>query len=242
MKFSHLPLLAFTLLLGACTQSPTTPPDRAAIESTGMLASQTQDQKAVALLKQWAQAGNITAQRELAIALNAEGKGAEALPWLVRAADEGDHQAQFLLAETYYKGSNGVSKNDTQAWRWYLAAADQNPKASFMLARMAKYGEGKEKDLALSVHWLKKSSEQGNAQAMFLLSNAYEAGEGVTADKTLAQKWLEAAAEGDYPPAIQTLALQLDGRDSRTGHDPQRARLLIKEATDERLLRWNQYQ
>lgn len=241
MKKISLSVLLAIALLSACSQPAPVIPAQAAIESVGMQASQSLNQQAIQQLQQWSEAGNPVAQRELAIALKLRQQLPAALNWMEKAAQAGDQEAQFLLAELYYKGQPGFPADAAKAWHWYQAAAGKNNKASFMLARMAKYGEGRPASLSESVHWLQQSSAQGNAQAMFLLSNAYQSGEGIGADQKLAQHWLEAAAEGDYPPAIQTLALQLDGRDHQQ-HDAQRARLLIKEATDERLLRWNQYQ
>ena len=245
MKTQHLTrfLLPVMLSTGACAPVANHAPATAEIEATGMLAIQTQQSEAIAKLRQWANNGIVTAQCELGLALTTRHETqAEAALWLTRAAQAGDVTAQWTIAEAYYKAQLGLQQDYSLAWKWYMAAAAQKqPKASFMLARMSKYGEGTEKNLAQSIDWLRISSEQGNAQAMFLLSNAYEAGEGIEQNKKLSQYWLELAAAGDYPPAIQSLSMQLEDRNSQS-HDPQRARHLIKEASDERLLRWNQYQ
>jgi len=135
----------------------------------------------------------------------------------------------------------GLEKNLSIAWQRYHAAALQNhPKASLILARMAKYGEGVPKDLTESIKWLRHASEHGNGQAMFLLSNAYAAGEGVLADPAKSREWLEASAQADFPLAIQALAMELEGKNESEA-DTQ-ARHLIKEASDERLMKWNRYQ
>ncbi len=228
--------------LCACAPVPTT----AEIESAGIQALHAQLPSAIAALQKWANAGNAVAQRELglAYAINPE-QQAQALLWLERAAknQHGDAEAQFQLAEANYKGRLGLTKNESQAWKWYeLAANNAYGKASFMLARMAKYGQGVPQDLALSVKWLEKGSQQGNAQAMFLLSNAYASGEGVKQDQALARKWLEESAELEYPVAIQALAMELESGSKHVEKDPLKARHLIKEASDERLMRWNRYQ
>jgi hypothetical protein len=224
----------------ACAPAPTT----AEIESAGMLALHGQNQSAITALQKWAVAGNTIAQRELGLAYSVNPQNySMAVNWLEKAAIAGDAEAQFQLAEAHYKARLDLSQNYQQAWKWYEAAAkNKNAKASFMLARMAKYGQGVGQDLVLSMTWLKTASEQGNAQAMFLLSNAYAAGEGVTQDPTLARKWLEESAELEYPVAIQALAMELESGSKQVEKDPARARHLIKEASDERLLRWNKYQ
>ncbi|MBC7404603.1 MAG: sel1 repeat family protein [Cytophaga sp.] len=219
-------------------------PAAAQIESVGVRALLTRDESSMATLSRWAQQGFPIAQRELGLALSAsQVRYPEALSWLDKAANAGDVAAQFELAEANYKARLGLQQNFAQAWKWYASAATQNnSKASFMLARMTKYGEGHPRDLALSVHWLKQASIGGNAQAMFLLANAYTAGEGVERDQLKAREWLERSAEGDYPVAIHEMALLLDGNPQSSDHDPLLAGHLRKEARDERTLRWNKYQ
>jgi len=232
------------LLMLACTTHIKQNPSAAEIESVGMLANNTQQPEALQTLTVWAQQGNIIASRELGNALAGNtGRQIEALHWLRQAAEGGDRAAQFSLAEVNYKGQLGSPQNYAQAWQWYWAASrQQHNKASLMLSRMCKYGEGVPLDINQSVQWLQTASDQGNAQAMFLLSNAYASGEGVKTDPLLARLWLERAAEGDFPVAIQALAMELSGQPEIKDQDPQRARHLLKEATDERKMRWNQYQ
>lgn len=219
-------------------------PDNARIESVGLLALHGRQASALAQLQVWAVAGQPVAQRELALALaSIPEKSTQAGIWLEKAAAAGDAEAQFQLAQAFYQASLGLKLDYVQAWDWYeRAATSGNAKASFMLARMAKYGEGVPRDLRRSALWLLEASVQGNAQAMFLLSNAYAAGEGVEQDQHLAREWLERSAAGDFPVAIQALAMSLESGDQHGEHDPVRARHLIKEATDERSMRWNNYQ
>ncbi|MFZ6655965.1 tetratricopeptide repeat protein [Undibacterium sp. TJN19] len=239
-KYKMTALLIAAATLNACAPAPTT----AEIESAGMQALHGQNKSAIAALQKWASAGNTIAQRELGLAYSVNPQNyALASVWLEKAAIAGDADAQFQLAEAHYKARLDLSQNYQLAWKWYEAAArNKNARASFMLARMAKYGQGVPQDIALSMTWLKTASEQGNAQAMFLLSNAYAAGEGVAQDPALARKWLEESAELEYPVAIQALAMELESGSKQVEKDPARARHLIKEASDERLLRWNKYQ
>ncbi len=244
-SLAALDKIAFLLVaaaLGACTGEVV--PDNARIESVGMLALHGRQVSAITQLQAWAAAGRPVAQRELALALaSIPDQSAQAGAWLEKAAVAGDTESRFQLAQALYQGSLGLKLDQAQAWSWYERAAKSgNAKASFMLARMAKYGEGVPRDLKLSATWLLQASKQGNAQAMFLLSNAYAAGEGVEQNPQLAREWLERSAEGDFPVAIQALAMSLEGGDRHGEPDPVRARHLIKEATDERSMRWNNYQ
>ena len=57
----------------------------------------------------------------------AEGEGvpqdyAEAVKWARRAAEQGDDNAQYLLARMYYHGW-GVSQNYSEAYVWFAMAA-----------------------------------------------------------------------------------------------------------------------
>lgn len=77
---------------------------------------------------------------------------------------------------------------------------------------------------------------------MFLLSNAYASGDGVRADPGKSRQLLEMSAEGDYPLALQSLTITLESADAHSARDPERARHLFKEATDERLMNWKKFE
>jgi TPR repeat protein len=219
-------------------------PTSAQIESAGIAATQGRQSAALRNLEQWAQSGMPIAQRELGLVYAATpATQTQAVAWLVRGAEGGDKEAQRVLAQAYYEGKLGLAANPGKAWPLFEAAAHQGDgRASFMLARMAKYGQGVATDLSLSVHWLQEASRQGNAQAMFLLSNAYASGDGVAHDPALSRQWLERSAEGDYPVAIQALAMALEGQAKTDPTATSAARHLLKEATDERTMKWNRYQ
>jgi len=236
-------LLVLTVQTG-CAKREEAPPTAAQIESVGMQALYAHQPEAIDRLTSWARQGMPIAQRELALAYsNWPQHESDAQSWLQKAANGGDNDAQFQLAEALFKGALGLRPDHAEAWKWYEAAAKSgNAKASFMLARMAKYGDGTTQDLATSTHWLMESSRNGNPQAMFLLSNAYAAGEGVEVDAVKAREWLEKSAAGDYPVAIQALALSLDTDNSNNPENATRARHLLKEANDERLMHWKNSQ
>ncbi|GGC61355.1 tetratricopeptide repeat protein [Undibacterium terreum] len=235
------PIVLTILLVSGCAQQSGTPPTTAQIESLSIQANQGRQEKAAAQLRQWAEQGMPVAQRELALLLQHSPAGyAEARGWFEKAASAGDGEAAFNLGEAYYFARLGVSRDAGMAWKWYEQAAQHGEdKAALMLSRMAKYGDGTQLDVAASVKWLKLSSEQGNAQAMFLLSNAYLSGDGVERNEVLARSWLEKSAQGDFPVAIQALAMAAEGGDLQLQKDPDRARHLLKEATEERRMHWN---
>ncbi|AIY41618.1 hypothetical protein LT85_2460 [Collimonas arenae] len=219
-------------------------PGSAQLESLGVLAKQGRQTHALEELQTWARQGSAVAQRELALAYADQAAHAkDAVFWFTKAAQGGDKEAAYVLAGAYYNGKLELDKNPEFAVQWYKkAAAQDDERAQLMLSRMAKYGEGMQKDLAQSVSWLQQASANGNAQAMFLLSNAYEAGDGVQRDLTMARSWLEKSAQGDFPPALQSLALAMDTGGSTTESNPERSYHLLKEATEERRMHWDKAQ
>lgn len=227
--------------LAACSWLDGPPPASTEIESVGILALQGQQPAAQRKLERWAQAGSAVAQREWGLVLAVRpGQEVQASTWLSKAAEGGDMQAQFQLAKALHEGQLGLTQDYAQAWKWFEAAANQGlGKASFMLARMAKYGQGVPLNLELSVQWLQKASQQRDAQAMYLLSNAYASGEGIARNVMLARYWLSMSAENDYNVAIQALAMELDGLGGRDSPFSERSRQLLKEAKDHRLMHWN---
>lgn len=236
--------LALAVCVAACSEQPSAMPGSAQLESLGVLARQGRQASAVDQLQSWAQRGSAVAQRELALVYEEEeGSAKDAIFWLGKAAAGGDKEAAFSLAGAYYNGKLGLGKDPVQAAQWYKSAAAQHDeRAALMLSRMAKYGEGMPQDLLQSVAWLQQASANGNAQAMFLLSNAYAAGDGVTQDLALAQRWLEKSAQGDFPPALQSLALAVDTGSQHAEKNPERSYHLLKEATEERRMHWDQAQ
>lgn len=114
---------------------------------------------------------------------------------LTQKAKAGDAKAQNDLGDAYYDGK-GVTKNFTEAVKWYTKAAEQgNAEAQKNLGYCYNYGEGVAKNLTEAVKWYTKAAEQGNAKAQRNLGNCYYNGEGVAKDFTEAVKWYKKAAE-----------------------------------------------
>lgn len=85
---------------------------------------------------------------------------------LPRAA-EGDAAAQTLAAEIYSRGL-GVKRDETQAARWYQAAAEQNvPEAQFQYALLLLDGRFVDKDADQAFALMEEAANAGNAMAQF---------------------------------------------------------------------------
>ena len=116
------------------------------------------------------------------------------------ASQEGDAEAQYLLARCYLD-EKGVEEDEHEIVKWLGRSADQGyAKAQFILGLLKK--EKEEEDLSeaddlieKAVPGLRKAADQGDADAMFLLASAYIDGLGVKEDEEEGMKLLLKAAE-----------------------------------------------
>ena len=92
----------------------------------------TSEEKAVRLYEQAGLKGHITAQYKLA-EMYKDGRGVarkdpvKAAEWMLRAAEQGDANAQFALGRMYFR-AEGVPQSDEKAIEWYGRAAAQGHK------------------------------------------------------------------------------------------------------------------
>jgi uncharacterized protein len=132
-----------------------------------------------------------------------------------RAADAGHAKAQASLGWMYLQGW-GVSRDDTEAVKWFNKAADPIRKAAEQgeaeaqgyLGAMYLNGRGVPKDEAEAVKWIRKSADQGHAQAQYNLGLMYTVGRGVPKDAAEAAKWYRAAAQQGHTEAQRVLQMR----------------------------------
>ena len=135
------------------------------------------------------------------------------LTTIMKAAEQGDAEAQFNLGGLYADG-DGVPQDDKQAVDWYRKAAEQGyADAQNNLGVMYAKGRGVPQDDKQAAEWYKKAAEQGDAYAQASLSVKYAYGEGVPQDDKQAVEWCIKAAGQGYAGA-QTLlgAMYSEGR------------------------------
>ena len=112
----------------------------------------------------------------------------------LKAAEQGDANAQFLLGYMYEVG-DGVPEDDTEAVKWFRKAAEQgHDAAQYNLARMYASGDGTQKNDTEAVKWCRKAGEQGLAIAQLNLGFIYSNGEGIPEDYVEAYAWWSIAA------------------------------------------------
>ena len=135
------------------------------------------------------------------------------LDTLIQLAENGDVEAQYRLALSYYRGE-GVERDPKEAFEWFEKAAKQgDDNAQFYLAKCYDDGEGVEEDKGEAFRWYKKSGERGNISAQNNLACCYDKGDGVEKDKEKAFKWFKKAAEQGDAVAQNNLACCYDNGD-----------------------------
>jgi TPR repeat protein len=120
-------------------------------------------------------------------------------PHCLIAANDGNANAQYNLAQLYEKGK-GTEKSISEAVNWYRKAAEQGVLAAQTYLGLSYYsgpGEmiGVMKDYAEAYKWLIKSAEQGDTYSQYVIGSMYARGEGVGKDYVEAVKWYKKAAE-----------------------------------------------
>jgi len=114
--------------------------------------------------------------------------------WMLRAAEQGDTEAEFWLGVAYEQ--NWFGTVDTQeAIKWYREAADRgNPDAQVELGQKYEDGEGVEQDYKVAADWFRKAAEHvpdlgGAGQGRNRLGLLYMQGFGVLQDYAQAYFW-----------------------------------------------------
>ena len=121
----------------------------------------------------------------------------EAAKWFLKAAEQGNADAQTFLGYSYENGL-GVTKDFIEAVKWYRKAAEQGYSvAQYKLGNSYYFGSGVAKDNAEAFKWFRKAAEQGYSDAQSNLGACYANGEGVEKDYKLAFEWYQKAAAQD---------------------------------------------
>lgn len=126
-------------------------------------------------------------------------------------AEQGDAKAQYDLGNAYnaYYDDKGVTKNFTEAVKWYRKAAEQNlAEAQVALGSSYREGSATEQKNAEAMSWFRKAADQGDARGQFHIGMAYEFGwaNNNQPDILEAIKWYRKAAEQGYDLALIDLS------------------------------------
>jgi TPR repeat protein len=100
----------------------------------------------------------------------------------------------------------GVSKDLTEAVKWYRKAAEQElVEAQYNLGLYYFSGYGVSQDSVEAVKWFRKAAEQELAEAQYNLGLCYLKGYGISQDSVEAVKWFHKAAEQGHEEAIKVM-------------------------------------
>ncbi len=135
-------------------------------------------------------------------------------------AEQGNASAQRQIAMMYFK-AQGTKKDDQEALRWFLAAANQGAVGDELT--LAKYyqmdGDNATslkmagalgtaaQDYAEARKWLDKAAAKGSLDAVRLIGDTYLTGRGVDQDYKQAAVWLRNAADAGDKGAQYELGL-----------------------------------
>jgi len=140
---------------------------------------------------------------------------AKAMEILKPLAENGNAEAQYILAEMY-AGGQGVAKDEQEAVKLVLkSAGNGNVKAQDTLAFWAmrefrEKGQGVE-NKAEKIKWITGFAERGDPEAMNMLGMLYSSGNGVPITTIEAEKWYCRAIKKGHPTASRNLGLMMAG-------------------------------
>lgn len=151
---------------------------------------------------------------------------------LLKSAEIGYADAQYLLAMWYLTGNDGaVPPNYTEAVRYFQSASAQgHVESMYQLSRCYLKGLGVTVDTEESIKWLTKAADGGLAEAQCKLGEAYANGEGVNQDINLSFKYLSLATKQGYAEAEYCLGILYRDGSGIVPKDPMLARKYFEVA------------
>lgn len=120
-------------------------------------------------------------------------------------AETNDAEAQLTLGWLYDKG-DGVPRDQEQAFRWWLKAAEQGqPAGQFNVALSYRLGLGVTQDYGEAVNWYQRTGEPMDALALYDLGWMSAFGRGLPKNHDDAVKWWQEALIQGYKVAKREL-------------------------------------
>ena len=109
---------------------------------------------------------------------------------MIMAAYNGDINAQYLLANSYLNGTNGLEKDLFESSLWFKKSAEHHYVPSqYEYAISLLEGRGILKNPSLAIHWLTLAASENYAEAQLRLGLCYETGVGVNQNLEKAKEW-----------------------------------------------------
>ena len=126
---------------------------------------------------------------------------------LAQEAENGNHKAQFELANRYLSG-NGVAKDLKKAVTFLGKAADGGiAPAQYNLGLLYETGSGVQKNAGQAFSWYQKAASQGHARAQHNLGTLYAQGKGTPKNYKKAAHWFGKGSENGLADSMYSLGL-----------------------------------
>jgi len=164
-------------------------------------------ERAFAAVRKSAVAGDAVAQFTLGALLYFGGDDtAEAVDWLLKAAEQKYAPAEFQMGQLYDFGFV-VDRDDAEALVWYRRAADHGSAAGQrMVGDFHQKGRAVAANLAEAARWYRRAADGDDIRGQFQLAQLYFDGRGVDRDYVSAYVWYAIAA-GQAPLTDNRLGL-----------------------------------
>jgi TPR repeat protein len=159
------------------------------------------------------------------------GEGLDFLQTLRRLGEEGNAHVMHRLGRLYAAGT-GVTRDDTEAVRWYrMGASSGNLNATTALAVALIEGQGTSKDEQEGLRLLRLAADKDNHEALHRLGVILGQGKLVPKDTPGAIRLLGRAAEAGHVAAMLDLAYFYNSAEAGSA-DPVKAAYWYKRAAD----------
>lgn len=123
-------------------------------------------------------------------------------PELMKAAEAGDPEAQFLVGSSMLGDSQLNLAYSTKAVDFLQQAAEKgHGRAMLRVGLLFKQGVGAPQNYALAAKWIERAAKTGEPEAMLEFGRLHREGVGVPRDLVKAYAWLNLAAAARDPVA-----------------------------------------
>ena len=116
----------------------------------------------------------------------------KALQWYKKSAMENYKDAQYAIANMYFKGI-GVDVDYEKALYYFKSSKTEY--ACFYVGYIYEKGLGVEQDYKTAIKWYEKSAQMGNSNSAYNLGVMHKMGQGTKVDFEKAISWYEKAAQ-----------------------------------------------
>jgi hypothetical protein len=123
---------------------------------------------------------------------------------ILRAAKNGDPDAQFKLGDALFQDPARTDKSSVEAMRWLeSSAAAGNVEAMIYLGRVLRTGVGVLQDFTKAALWIQTAATHGDPEGMLEMGRLCRDGVGVEKDPIKAYAWLNRAAAARNIDAVR---------------------------------------